>query len=149
MIKASEQLDKRFLELRGLAMAARPARGWIRAIRETLGMTTAQLAKRLGVTQPRIVEMEKAEIHGRITVRSLERAAEALGCRLVYALVPIKPLTQTLEERASRIAEAQIAAVEQTMTLEAQGVSNKKQRRQTHQRRIEELLQRPARLWDE
>ena len=76
-------------------------------------------------------------------------AAEALGCRLVYALVPIKPLTQTIEERASRIAEAQIAAVEQTMKLEAQAVSNKKQRKQAHRRRVEELLQRPARLWDE
>jgi hypothetical protein len=76
-------------------------------------------------------------------------ASSNLGCRLVYVLVPIKPLTQTLEERASRLAEQQLAAVEQSMKLEAQGVSDKKQRKQAHQRRIEELLQRPARLWDE
>jgi predicted DNA-binding mobile mystery protein A len=149
MITALEQIEKRLSGLRGSDIATRPARGWVRAIREALGMTTAQLAKRLGVTQPRIVEMEKAELHGNITVQSLERAAEALGCRLVYALVPIKPLTQTIKERASRIAEAQIAAVEQTMKLEAQAVSNKKQRKQAHRRRVEELLQRPARLWDE
>jgi predicted DNA-binding mobile mystery protein A len=149
MLTATEQLDRRFREFRPAVRAARPARGWIRAIREALGMTTAQLAKRLGVTQPRIVELEKAEIHGNITMQSLERAAEALGCRLVYALVPIQPLTQTLEERASQAAEQQLAAVEQSMKLEAQGVSNMKQRKQAHQRRVEELLRRPARLWDE
>jgi predicted DNA-binding mobile mystery protein A len=149
MVTASEQLDKRFQQFEPVVGAARPARGWIKAVREALGMTTAQLARRLGVKQPRIVEMEKAEAHGNITLQSLERAAEALGCRLVYVLVPIKPLTQTLEERASRLAEQQLAAVEQSMKLEAQGVSDKKQRKQAHQRRIEELLQRPARLWDE
>lgn len=149
MIMASDQMDKRFRELKPLVGAARPPRGWIRAIREALGMTTAQLARRLGVTQPRIVEMEKAEVHGNITVQSLERAAEAMGCRLVYALVPITPLTRTLEQRASRIAERQLGAVEQGMKLEAQGVSGRKQRRQARQRRIEELLRRPARLWDE
>lgn len=132
-----------------MVKAARPARGWIRAIRESLGMTTAQLAKRLGVKQPRIVEMEKAEAGGNITMQSLERAAEALGCRLVYVLVPLKPLTQMLEERAAQVAERQLAAVEQSMKLEAQEVSDRKQRRYVHQRRVQELLQRPARLWDE
>ena len=149
MATAAEQLDRRFRELRPLTQAARPSRGWIRAIREALGITTGQLAKRLGVQQPRIVELEKGEVSGNITVRSLERAAEAMGCRLVYALVPTKPITQTIQERASHLADRKLASVEQTMRLEAQAVSDKASRKEAHRRLIQELLRRPARLWDE
>ncbi len=149
MVTAYEQLDKRFGKLKPLAQEARPARGWIRAIREALGMTTAQLAKRLGVQQPRVIELEHGEADGNITIKSLERAAEALGCRLVYALVPEKPLADTIRQRASLIAERQLTSVEQTMRLEAQGVADKEQRTEAHQRLVEKLLRRPARLWDE
>jgi predicted DNA-binding mobile mystery protein A len=149
MITASEQLDQRLNELRPLTKAVRPSRGWIRAVREALGMTTAQLGKRMDVQQPRIVELEKAEINGNITMRSLERAAEALGCRVIYALVPHKPLTETLEERALQAARRQLSSVEQTMRLEAQAVNDEEQRKRTIQRLADELLKRPARLWDD
>jgi predicted DNA-binding mobile mystery protein A len=149
MVAASEQLDKRLNELRLLTNATRPSRGWIRAVREALGMTTAQLAKRMDVRQPRIVELEKAEASGNITMRSLERAAEALGCQVVYALIPREPLTTTLEERALQVAERQLSSVEQTMRLEAQGVDDQAQRKRTLERLADDLLRRPARLWDE
>ena len=121
----------------------------MRAIREALGMTTGQLAKRLGVQQPRVIELERGEASGKITVQSLERAAEALGCRLVYVLVPEKRLADTIRERASLVAERHLAAVEQTMLLEGQAVTNMSQRKESHRRLVEELLRRPARLWDE
>lgn len=145
-----EQLDRRFGELKPFVKAAaRPARGWVRAIREALGMTTAQLAKRLGVHQPRVIELERGEASGNITVQSLERAAEALGCRLVYVLVPEKPLIDTIRERASKMADQELAAVDQTMQLEAQGVADRRQQQETRRLLIERLLRRPARLWDE
>jgi predicted DNA-binding mobile mystery protein A len=149
MVTAYEQLDRRFSQLKTLTQATRPSRGWIRAIRESLGMTTAQLAKRLGVRQPRVIELEHGEATGNITVKSLERAAEALGCRLVYILVPEKPLAETIRQRAALVAERQLAAVEQTMRLEAQGVDGKTQRAETHHQLVEKLLRRPARLWDD
>lgn len=150
MITPSHQLDRRFAELRpALEQATRPSRGWIRAIRDALGMTSAQLAKRIGVTQPRIIEMEKAEVHGNISLHSLERAAEAMGCRLVYALVPMEPLTETLQQRADAIAIKQLAAVDQTMRLEAQGVNDKARHKESLALLANELLRRPARLWDE
>jgi predicted DNA-binding mobile mystery protein A len=149
MATAYEQLDKRFSELKPLAQAVRPSRGWIRAVREALGMTTAQLAKRLGVQQPRVIELEHGEADGNLTVRSLQRAAEALGCRLVYTFVPERSLAETIRERALAIAERQLASVEQTMLLEAQGVTDKAQRADAHRRLVEKLLRRPARLWDE
>ncbi len=150
MVTAHEQLDRRFEALKPLIKSAtRPPRGWIRAIREAMGMTTGQMAKRMKVHQPRIIEMEKGEATGKITVHSLERAAEALGCRLIYVLVPEKPLTETMRGQAERAAERQLAIVEQTMLLEAQSVTNKQLRRETKQRLVEELLQKPARLWNE
>jgi len=150
MVTAHEQLDRRFAKLKPfIKEAARPPRGWIRAIREGLGMTTGQLAKRLGVRQPRVIELEHGEGTGNITVKSLERAAEALGCRLVYILVPEEPLGETIRKRASVVAERQLTSVEQTMRLEAQGVNDKAQREEAHQRLVEKLLRRPARIWDE
>jgi predicted DNA-binding mobile mystery protein A len=149
MVTASEQLDKRLNELRLFTKAPRPSRGWIRAVREALGMTTAQLAKRMDVRQPRIVELEKAEASGNITMQSLERAADALGCQVVYALIPHKPLTTTLKERALQVAQHQLSSVEQTMRLEAQSVDDQEQRKRTLERLADDLLRRPARLWDE
>lgn len=143
------QLTERFEELAPLSQVRRPSRGWIRAIRETLGMTTRQLAERLGVKQPTLTELEKSEASGNITVKSLERAAEALGCRLVYALVPIKPLTDTIEERALQLAQRKLAAVEQTMRLEDQEVRGKTEQKEAEGRLVAELLRKPARLWDE
>lgn len=149
MITVPQQLDRRFNELRPFIREARPPRGWIRAIRQALGMTTGQLAKRMGVPQPRVVEMERGEAAGKVTVQTLERAAEALGCRLVYALVPIEPLAKTLDERANKIAARQLASVEQTMRLEAQEVKDKAAHKNAHRHLVQKLLQRPARLWDD
>ena len=149
MLAATAQLDRRFSELRTFnKSAARPARGWIRAIREALGMTTAQLARRIGVKQPRVIELEKAEVAGAVTLQTMERAAEALGCRLTYVLIPHRPLEETLRSRAMAAAEDQLAAVEQSMRLEAQGVDHKTQRQKAREKMIEDILTRPARLWD-
>lgn len=150
MVTAPDQLDRRFADIKPLADAlARPPRGWIRAIRDGLGMTTAQLARRMGVTQPRISELERGEASGNITLHSLERAAEALGCRLVYALAPLEPLSRTIDARAAALAARQLASIEQTMRLENQGVNDAARRDEARARLIAELKLKPARLWDE
>ncbi len=149
MKDAIRHLDIRFAALRPLLKTQRPPKGWLRAIRDALGMTTSQLAGRLGVSQPRIVELEQSEASGTVTLNTLQRAAEALGCRLVYVLVPEKPLADTVRERAELLAQQRQAAVEQTMRLENQSVKNKRAARALHEQIIADLLQRPARLWDE
>lgn len=150
MNDAIRHLDKRFAALRPLAkQSARPPKGWLRAIRDTLGMTTAQFGKRLGVSQPRIVELEQSEVSGSVTLNTLQRAAEALGCRLVYALVPDRPLADTVRERADLVASRLTGAVAQSMRLEDQEVKSKAAAKELHQREVERLLRRPARLWDE
>lgn len=149
MNDAIRHLDQRFAALGPLAETQRPPKGWLRAIRDALGMTTTQLARRLGVSQPRIVELEKAEVAATVTVQSLQRAAEALGCRFVYALIPEKPLAETIRKRAEEVADRRSSAVEHTMRLEDQEVRDKKVARELRERVIEELLRRRARLWDE
>ncbi|WP_271613414.1 mobile mystery protein A [Bradyrhizobium sp. CCBAU 51627] len=149
MKDAIRHLDSRFATLRALSHAQRPPKGWIRAIRDALGMTTAQYAKRLGVSQPRIVELEKSEQGGSVTLNTLQRAAEALGCRLVYVLVPERPLAEVVTKRAAEIAERQSRAIEQTMRLEDQAVDDNQAARALREQAIEDLLKRPARLWDD
>jgi predicted DNA-binding mobile mystery protein A len=149
MKDAIRHLDKRFTGLRHLAQSPRPAKGWLRAIRDALGMTSAQLARRLGVSQPRIIELEQSEVRGNVTLNTLQRAAEAVGCRLVYALIPEQPLAQTVRERTELIAERQLKAVEQTMRLEDQSVKDVTVAKDLRRQFVEELLRRPARLWDE
>jgi predicted DNA-binding mobile mystery protein A len=146
---AIRHLDSRFAALRPLLKTQRPPKGWLRAVRDALGMTTKQLAQRLGVSQPRVVELEQSEANGTVTLNTLQRAAQALGCRLVYALVPEKPLADTVRERAELLARQRQAAVEHTMRLEDQAVKDRRAARALHDQIIEDLLQRPARLWDE
>jgi predicted DNA-binding mobile mystery protein A len=112
-------------------------------------MTTRQLAKRLGVQQPRVIELERGEASGNISMQTLQRAAGALGCRLVYVLIPEAPMKETIRQRAALAAERQLAQVDQTMALEAQGVTNEAMRNESLRRLMEELVRRPARLWDE
>jgi len=100
----------------------------VKAIREALGMTTVQLAQRMGIAQSSIVLLEQSEALGRIKLDTLQRAASALDCRLVYALVPNQPLESLVESRRRELAEKQLAAVEQSMSLENQAVEDKEAR---------------------
>jgi predicted DNA-binding mobile mystery protein A len=95
------------------------------------------------------VELEKSEQEGSVTLNTLQRAAEALGCRLVYVLVPERPLADVVAERAKLVAERQSKAIEHTMRLEDQAVKDKRAARALREQAIEDLLKRPARLWDE
>jgi predicted DNA-binding mobile mystery protein A len=119
---ARRQLDKRLNTLRYSDAFTRPPRGWIKAIREALGMTTAQLAQRIGVSQPRAVAIEKAEKNKSITLKSLERAAQVLDCQVVYTLIPRKPLSDLVEERARELAIKRLQLIRYSMALEAQSV---------------------------
>lgn len=147
-MKPALQLDRKFDALRQLGgLLDRPAHGWVRALREALGMTSGQLARRMGVKQPRVVELEQAEKARKITLQSLDRAAEAMGCRVVYVLVPDKSLCSTLQARAQRIAAEKIDAVDQTMRLEEQDVAE--HLAELREELVASLLQKPARLWDD
>ena len=123
--RSRKRLDERFQSLGPAANYTAPVRGWVKAVREALGMTTAQLAQRLGVKQPSIVAMEQSEAKGSIELATLRRVAEALDCTLIYALVPNKPLETIIRDRARVFARRRLAPVEHSMLLEDQKVTPK------------------------
>ncbi|WP_425995589.1 mobile mystery protein A [Caulobacter sp. DWR1-3-2b1] len=145
---ARSNLDRRLTALRTSDVLARPPRGWVRAIRDALGMTTRQMAERLGVSQPRIVALEKDELRDSITLGRLRKAAEALDCTLGYVLIPNRPLQETLEAKAGQVADRQLARTHHTMGLENQALG-KEALAAERERLIDALLRSdPKRLWD-
>ena len=100
----------------------RPARGWLRAVREALGMTHEQVARAAKAKRQNIIAFENAEAEDRITLRNLRRVAEAMGCELVYAIVPKSGSIQELAESPARAeATKRVLSVRRTMALEDQG----------------------------
>lgn len=118
-------LDERFQQLGPFISFAPPVRGWIKAIREGLGMSTVQLAKRLRIKQPSVIALEQSEAKGTIELATLRRVAEALDCTVVYALVPNRPLEATIRDRARILARKQLEPIEHSMLLEDQKVTSK------------------------
>jgi predicted DNA-binding mobile mystery protein A len=109
--------------LRPVSRFAIPPKGWIRAIRDALGMSGRQLGVRLGVRPQSVVDLEKSESLGTIQLETLRKVAQALGCTLVYALVPNASLEETVRKRAREIARRELVRIAHTMDLEAQGLS--------------------------
>jgi predicted DNA-binding mobile mystery protein A len=121
---ARTRLDKRLNKLGRDPSHAPPPKGWVRAIRDALGMTTSQLGNRLGITHQGISELERSEAIGAISLSTLRRAAEALNCHLVYALVPETSLDAIFDRQARAIALRDLERVEHSMRLEDQGTSS-------------------------
>ena len=144
-VRGRELLDNHFDEWQQLRTLARPPRGWVRAVREALGMSAAALAARLGTTAGAVTRLEQSEAADRIRLDTLRRAADALGCDLVYLLVPRRPLTAVVQDRARELARAQVAAAEQTMLLEDQATG---QTSELEDRLAERLLERGS-LWSD
>jgi len=123
---ARQRLDKRARALRELPSAAKapPRGGWIRAIREALGMPRRVLGELLGVGEKRVEQMEAGEARGKISVDSLQKAAAALDCELVIALVPRTPLEERVRRRRMELAREWIRTrMLHTMSLEDQRVA--------------------------
>jgi predicted DNA-binding mobile mystery protein A len=127
----------------------RPPLGWIRTIREALGISTTQFARRLDVAQKNVIALEQREARGTITLGSLERAAKALDCQLVYAIVPRDSLQAIRERQAKFIARRRLDRVSHTMALEDQSVSPEERAAQEEDLAAELLATWPRSFWDE
>lgn len=146
--RARQQLDERLSRIRTVAaLLDRPRRGWIGTLRNALQMPQAYLASQMGVSRQAISQLERREVDGSVTLNALEQAAEALGARLVYAIVPNQPLGQTLSDRALELASERTERVRHTMRLEDQEPDSDLEMRT---REIaQEFLETPSRLWSQ
>lgn len=143
--RALKRLDARLLLAKPIDRFTPPPRGWIRAIRDCLGMSGAQLGKRIGVAQQTIRAFEQSEENGTIQLQTLRRVAQALGGKLVYAIVPDSSLEDMIRNRAREIAIEALTRVSHTMRLEDQATS-----RSDLEARIDDYIQNELRdrdLW--
>ncbi|MDA3787611.1 MAG: mobile mystery protein A [Desulfobacula sp.] len=145
--RVREQLDETLQVFTKTANVARPIRGWIRAIRDALGMNMRQLADRLGVGQPRIVKIEHDELSGALTIKTLEKIADKLDCVFVYGFVPRTTLENTVRNQAACIARERMNKISHHMYLEAQELTNHHSKA-AFESMVEEILESPSKLWD-
>lgn len=126
-------LDKRIRNWMLLKNETAPPTGWLKAIREALGLTTEILAKRIGIVPSALASYEKSEANEKVTLETLQKAARAMNCKLIYALIPEEPYTSlesVLDEQSFKAARNIVGKVDHTMRLEAQGLSNEQLREQ-------------------
>jgi predicted DNA-binding mobile mystery protein A len=118
-----KQLDRNLKPYRAAREIPRPSKGWIRTIRQALGLSSGALARRLGTSRQLPLQLEMNEAEDRITLKSLRAAANGLDCDLVYALVPRADTMEALvESRARNEAKKRVLVVEHSMALENQAV---------------------------
>jgi predicted DNA-binding mobile mystery protein A len=144
-----EQLETTLGRISDARDVQRPAKGWLRAIREALGMSGKQFAGRLGVAPPRITALEKNEMSGSVTIKTMQQAADALECDFVYAIIPRENLTDIVRKRALSLAAKRLGRVSHSMLLEAQQLSDVEQKK-VFDFEVEELIRNmPKELWDD
>ncbi len=101
-----------------------PKEGWLATVRKALGMSAAQLARRLGVTRAQVSKTEKAELSGSVTIKTMQSMAEGMGCRFVYAIVPQKTVEDILDNRARIKARRIVEAASKQAALEDQALTD-------------------------
>lgn len=106
-----QKLDETLLAFRAARIAAGERRGWLREVRQVVGIPAKEVARRLGVCKIEVYRLEKSERESKIVLGNLRRAAEALDCDLVYALTPRKGTLEELaaEQKAAREKEREAA----------------------------------------
>ena len=146
---AIEQLDRKLAQVRPLELLLVPERGWVHAIRVTLKMSLRQLAGRMKMTPQSVKEIEEREANGSITMKSLRDAADALGMKLVYGLLPKEEtLEKMIEQRATTVSRSIVLRTSTSMELEDQGVSQARLEKAIQAKAEEIVRTLPRFLWD-
>ncbi len=101
-----------------------PRGGWIAAVRDALGMSQSDLARRLGVRPSSVVKLENSERAGTVQVDTLRRAAAAMDCELVVLVVPRQPLQSSVDQQRLKLYNATFERTAVHMKLEGQAVSD-------------------------
>lgn len=152
MSKKSLQLQQLNGKMRGFAslkQVTMPPTGWIKAIRTALGMSMQQLGNKLNVSKQGVMDIEKREKDGSITIKSLREIARAMDMQLVYGMVPNdRSLEALIEKRATELATQIVMRTANTMKLEAQANSKKRIEAAIRERAAAIKNEMPKILWD-
>ena len=144
-----QQLNNKIVGLAKLKEVAMPPTGWIKAIRTAIGMSMLQLGNKLSVSKQGIQDMEKREIEGAITIKSLKEIARVLDMQLVYGFVPNDgSLDALIDRKAKEMAIQIVMRASNTMKLEDQGNSDKRIHKAIEERTEAIKRDMPKILWD-
>ncbi len=144
-----QQLNRKMQGFAKLKEVAIPPTGWIKAIRTALGMSMQQLGNRLNVSKQGVMDMEKREKDGSITIKSLREIARAMDMQLVYGFVPNDgSLDALIEKRATELAIQIVMRTANTMKLEDQANSKKRIEAAIKERAAAIKNEKPKILWD-
>lgn len=144
-----QHLNEKMLQFAALKKVSVPPTGWIKAIRTAIGMTMLQLGNKLSVSKQGILDMERREKEGAITIKTLKEIARALDMELVYGFVPNDgSLNALIEKRATELATKIVNRTATSMRLEEQGNSKKRIRKAIKERAITIANEKPKILWD-
>lgn len=144
-----QQLNSKMLAFATLKQVAMPPTGWIKAIRTALGMSMQQLGNKLHISKQGVLDMERREKAGSITIRSLRETARAMDMQLVYGFVPNdESLDALIEKRATELATEIVLRTAHTMALEDQANSEKRLATAIRERAALIKNEMPKILWD-
>ncbi len=144
-----QQLNSKMRAFAVLSKVAIPPTGWIKAIRTALGMSMQQLGNKLNISRQGVMDMEKREQEGSITIRSLREMAAAMDMQLVYGFVPRDgSLEALIEKRATALATEIVMRTAQSMQLENQANSEKRIQAAIRERATAIQNEMPKILWD-
>lgn len=144
-----QQLNSKMLGFASLKQVAIPPTGWIKAIRTTIGMSMQQLGNKLNVSKQGVMDIEKREKDGSITIKSLREIARAMDMQLVYGFVPNDgSLDALIEKRATELATQIVMRTANTMKLEDQANSKKRIETAIRERAAAIKNEMPKILWD-
>ncbi len=132
----------------GSAIAV-PSEGWIHTLRKSLGMSGAQLARRLGVTRAQVAKSEKNELAEVITLKTLQKMVQAMGGRIVYTVVLPEDVETLVKERVREKARRILNQANAQMALESQALDNKTISFELNRLEQEMLKDMPNDLWDD
>jgi predicted DNA-binding mobile mystery protein A len=144
-----QQLNSKMLGFAALKQVAMPPTGWIKAIRTAIGMSMQQLGNKLNVSKQGVMDIEKREKDGSITIKSLREIARAMDMQLVYGFVPNDgSLDALIEKRATELATQIVMRTANTMKLEDQANSKKRIEAAIKERAAAIQNEMPKILWD-
>lgn len=142
-----KSLDEKLSHFAEAKKVVMPKSGWVRAIREAIGMSTVQLANRMGIQQSGVSFLEQREVAKTITLETLERAARAMNCELVYALVPKESLEKIVDEQAAKSAAQILSRTTHSMELELQKPGSAEAKLHHEELTADIKLKMDRRLW--
>jgi predicted DNA-binding mobile mystery protein A len=117
------QIDRRIEALRATKDLANIRGGWIKFMRQALGLTLQDLAKLVSLTPANIAQAEKREVEEKVSLSTLKKLAEAMDCDLVYSFVPKKSIRTFINDKALEKARKTLGIADLHMKLEDQKVT--------------------------